>query len=530
MPVTADRRPDRYLIIAGALALAVLLPVSVLLSAWRGDESETWRHLVDTVLWRLLGHTAWLVIGVGIGVLLLGVSLAWLVATQDFPGRRVLDWALLLPLAMPSYVLAFVVVQGLDYAGPVQTVLRQWWPGFSGFSARHPLWVIATLSLVFYPYVYMLARLAFLTQGRAVMEQARLLGRGPWAAFFQVALPMARPAIAAGLALALMETLADFGAVSVFNFDTFTTAIYKSWYGLFNLAAAAQLASLLLLFVLLALWLERRGRGRARYGDRGGRPMVAVRSRWAWLMTCYAGLVVVLAFVLPAGRLLYWTLDDVARGLDARFMSLALRTLTLGISAGVLVVGLASVLAWLQRLRPHRLMRALVRTATMGYALPGSVLAVGIVIGFAAIDRQLGQWFGWRQLLVGSLGALFLAYVIRFMAVAFGPVESALERVRPALLEAARTLGAQPLEAARRVLLPMVAPGLITALLLVGIDIMKEMPATLLLRPFGWDTLAVRIYELTAEGEWQRAALPSLALVAVGLLPVYLLVRRLRHF
>ena len=318
MPVTADRRPDRYLIIAGALALAVLLPVSVLLSAWRGDESETWRHLVDTVLWRLLGHTAWLVIGVGIGVLLLGVSLAWLVATQDFPGRRVLDWALLLPLAMPSYVLAFVVVQGLDYAGPVQTVLRQWWPGFSGFSARHPFWVIATLSLVFYPYVYMLARLAFLTQGRAVMEQARLLGRGPWAAFFQVALPMARPAIAAGLALALMETLADFGAVSVFNFDTFTTAIYKSWYGLFNLAAAAQLASLLLLFVLLALWLERRGRGRARYGDRGGRPMVAVRSRWAWLMTCYAGLVVVLAFVLPAGRLLYWTLAHADAGHQRR--------------------------------------------------------------------------------------------------------------------------------------------------------------------------------------------------------------------
>ena len=214
-----------------ALALLVVVPILVLLAAWRQQEWATWQHLMDTVLLRLIGNTVFLMIGVAIGVSLLGITLAWCVATLDFPGRRWLQWALLLPMAMPAYVLAFVLVDLLDYAGPIQTQMRSWWSAFPGFSARHPLWVVVTLSLVLYPYVYMLARLAFQAQGRAVLEQARILGDGPLRAFFKVALPMARPGIAAGLALALMETLADFGAVSVFNFDTFTTAIYKSWYG-----------------------------------------------------------------------------------------------------------------------------------------------------------------------------------------------------------------------------------------------------------------------------------------------------------
>ena len=508
-----------------ALTLLVIVPMLVLLAAWHQQEWATWQHLVDTILWRLVGNTLLLMIGVGIGVLLLGVSLAWCVATLEFPGRRTLEWALLLPLAMPAYVLAFVVVDTIGFAGPLQTQLRDWIPGFSGVDTRHPLWVIATLSLVFFPYVYMLARLAFMAQGRAVLEQARILGCSPTRAFYTVALPMARPGIVAGLALALMETLADFGAVSVFNFDTFTTAIYKSWYGLFNLTAAAQLASLLLVFVFFALWLEQRHRGKSRFSELGGQRLIRARPRHGWLISVFGFTVLGLAFVLPVGRLLYWAIDLGSVQADPRFWSLTWRTLSLGAMAAGMTLVLATWLSWVQRHQPSSSLRGAVRLATLGYALPGSVLAVGIMLSFTHIEAFAANW-GWQLPLVGSLAALLLAYLVRFLAVAFGPIDHALQQVRPRLVDAARTLGLSPSQTLWRLYIPMMLPGLTAAILLVGIDVMKEMPATLLLRPFGWDTLAVRIYEFTAEGEWQRAALPSLALVGLGLIPVYLLMRR----
>ena len=525
------RRPDVPVLAVLALAAMVLMPILVLALSWLGDESAVWRHLADTVLADLVFNTILLVVGVAVGVLVLGISLAWMVSALDFPGRRFFDWALFLPLAVPAYVIAFVSLDLLDYAGPVQRTLRDLIPAFAGGSVRRPWLVIVTLSLVFYPYVYMLARTAFMAQGRALMEQARILGLGPYAAFWRVALPMARPAIAAGLALALMETLADFGAVAVFNYDTFTTAIYKSWYGLFNRNAAAQLASLLLVFVLLVLALERFGRGRARF-EQGGRQVHRVRPRGIapWLLTLFAGTVFFLAFALPVGRLIYWVADSAWRDLDARYVGLIWRTLLLGLGAASVTVMLALLLGYVRRTRRHRLLHIAIRGATSGYALPGSVLAVGIVLSFAAIDRLLTQYFGTGQVLMGGLLALQMAYVVRFLAVAFGPVETAFERVRPKLIDAARTLGASPAETVRRVYLPLLTPGVLTALLLVLIDVMKEMPATLLLRPFGWDTLSVRIYEMTAEGEWARAALPSLSLVLAGLLPVYLLMRRTRVY
>lgn len=524
------RRPDLPVLAVLAVAAAVLMPILVLALSWLGDESAVWQHLAQTVLADLVFNTVLLVLGVSVGVLVLGISLAWMVSALEFPGRRFFDWALFLPLAVPAYVLAFVALDTFDYAGPVQRFLRDMLPAFSGGSARRPWLVILTLSLVFYPYVYMLARTAFMAQGRTLMEQARILGLGPYAAFWRVALPMARPAIAAGLALALMETLADFGAVAVFNYDTFTTAIYKSWYGLFNLNAAAQLASLLLVFVLLTLALERLGRGRARFEQQGARQVHRVRPRGVtpWLLTLFAGSVFLLAFALPVGRLVYWVVDSAWRDLDARYWGLIWRTLVLGGGAALVTVALALLLGYVRRTRKHRLLHVAVRGATVGYAMPGSVLAVGIVLSFAAIDRFLTQTFGVGQVLMGGLLALQMAYVVRFLAVAFGPVETAFERVRPRLIDAARTLGASPAETVRRVYLPLLTPGVLTALLLVLIDVMKEMPATLLLRPFGWDTLSVRIYEMTAEGEWARAALPSLSLVLAGLLPVYLLMRRTR--
>ncbi len=524
------KRPDGLTLITLVLAAMVLMPVLVLALAWLGDETETWRHLADTVLADLLANTLFLVVGVGLGVFFLGVSLAWLVATTEFPGRRFFDWALLLPLAVPAYVLAFLVLDLLDYAGPVQGFLREHLPGFTGGSARQTWLVVATFSLVFYPYVYMLARAAFMVQGRTLMEQARILGLGPGSAFLRVALPMARPAIAAGVALALMETLADFGAVAVFNFDTFTTAIYNSWYGLFNLNVAAQLASLLLLFVLLTLVLEQAGRGRARYDQHGGQQMNRSRPGGVrrWLITAYAGGVFAIAFLIPVGRLLFHVVDTAWQDLDERYLGLVVRTLSLAGGAAFATVALAILLGYVRRTRRHWLVHGAIRGATVGYAMPGSVLAVGIMLSFAAMDRWLNLALGIGPVLVGGLVALVMAYVVRFLAVAFAPVDAAFEQVRPRLIEAARTLGATPRDAVRRVYVPLLTPGIVAAFLLVLIDVMKEMPATLLLRPFGWDTLAVRIFEMTVEGEWARAALPSLTLVLVGLLPVYLLMRRIR--
>ena len=540
LPAPADKGPwlsrRGWYLATLLLAAIVALPMLVVFSGWLQPENNVWRHLADTLLGELLGNTLILVVGVGGGVLLLGVGLAWLTTMCDFPGRRLFDWALMLPFAVPAYVLAFVALGLFDFSGPVQSALREYTGGSGWFPPiRSTGGVIVVMVLVLYPYVYMLTRAAFLTQGRGTLEAARLLGLGPWGAFFRVALPMARPAIVAGLSLALMETLADFGTVAVFNYDTFTTAIYKAWFGFFNLQAAAQLASLLLLFVALALFGERRLRGRSRYAEssRSARPGRLRLAGWrAWAATLFAGLVFCLAFVLPLVQLLIWSWQVAGSDLDRRYVDLLGHTLSLGLAAATLTVGSALLLAFARRQHPDRIIGGAAAVATLGYALPGSVLAVGIMLTFTGFDNFVN--FLWTlaggsapgQILGGTVTALLMAYLVRFLAAAHGPIESGLGRIRPSMGEAARSLGAGTGETLRRVYLPLLRPGLLTAGLLVLVDVMKEMPATLLLRPFGWDTLAVRIYEMTSEGEWERAALPAVTLVLAGLLPVMLLVRR----
>ncbi len=519
------------------MAALVMLPITVILLSWGTAETAIWQHLIETQLGRLLRNTLLLVFGVGVCVTLLGVSLAWLTAMCDFPGRRWLDWALMLPLAVPSYVLAFVALGLLSYSGPVQTLWRDtfgvgvWFP-----NVRGPGGVIFVLSMVLYPYVYMLARGALLSQGRGLMDAAQLLGRNHIKSFLLVALPMARPAIAAGVSLALMETLADFGAVSIFNYDTFTTAIYKSWFGFFSLTAAAQLASLLLLFVGLALIAEQRARGNGRFHQQAKRKRVGFKLRgWRGLLaSAYCFSVVLLAFAVPVGQLLFWAFETAATDIGPRFWGLVEHTFLLGVMAACALLTMALLVAYGQRLKGHHHGGYLERLAGMGYALPGSVLAVGIMTAFAYFDRALINPFQVflgltpSQVLVGSVGALLAAYVIRFFSVAYGPVHSSLERIRPSYQEAAQMLGASKFEVLKRVYLPLLTPGLLSALLLVLVDTMKEMPATLLLRPFGWDTLAVRIYEMTSEGEWQRAALPALVLVLISIPPVIIMIRRSR--
>ena len=536
MPLPSVVSKPQWRVVAYAGAVLVLLPLLVLALSWNSLDSTIWNHLLETQMARLLGNTLVLAVGVIVGVVLLGVSLAWLTSLCNFPGRRWLDWALMLPFAVPAYVLAFVMIGILDFAGPLQTTLRGWLGNdFRMVSIRSTGGVIFVLVLVFYPYVYMLARGAFLAQGRGLMEAARILGHSPWQAFWRVALPMARPAIGAGAALAVMETLADFGAVSVFNYDTFTTAIYKTWYGFYSLQTATQLASLLLLFVLLALYAERRAQGSKRFPGsdkpRQG-PLFQLRGVRGWLATGYCLLILALAFVIPLVQLFYWLFTS-GSDFDERYWSLIRNTLTLGGIAAVTTVVVAMLLVLARRLQPIRRVRSAVALANLGYALPGSVLAVGIMFAFSVADNQLvvplQAWLGVDSpapLLLGSLFALLLAYLIRFMAVASGPLDTALARIRPALPEAAHSLGHTGASVFWRVYLPLLMPGLLSAGLLVFVDVLKEMPATLLMRPFGWDTLAVRIHSLTAEGNWPEAALPAITLVATGLLPVIVLIRR----
>lgn len=516
------------------LAAAVGLPIVAIVLQWGTlglGEQGIWQHLLDTKLDRLAGNTLILLAGVSLGVSLLGISLAWLVSMCEFPGRRFFDWALILPLAVPGYVMAFVFLGLFTYAGPVQTALRGWFGSSAWFpDIRSAGGVVLVFSLVLYPYVYMLARAAFMSQGRHMMDAGRVLGLGPVAAFFRVALPVARPAIAGGLALALMETLADFGAVSVFNFDTFTTAIYTAWYGLFNLQVAAQLASLLLLFVAVTLMLEQYSRRQARYhGSRQANARrYVLRGGPRMLATVLCTVVLALAFVLPAVQLLLWVMETGLVELDGRYLEFLGHTLLLAALAAACAVLCALLLGFSKRVArgpAPAWLRGSLRLATLGYALPGSVLAVGIMLVFTWLDRSLLALSGVRLLLVGSVFALVLAYVTRFLAVAFAPVEAGLESIRPSLLEAARSLGASPGRLLRQIHIPMLRPGLVTALILVFVDVMKEMPATLIMRPFGWDTLAVRIYSMTAEGQWERAALPALTLLLAGLIPVLLLVR-----
>lgn len=528
-------RTNRWYPITFAVAALVLLPISVLLLSWAEIDREIWSHLWETQMTRLLGNTLVLVAGVGVGVTVLGVSLAWLTSLCEFPGRHWLDWALMLPFAVPAYVLAFVFVGLLDFSGPVQTLLRDWFgSGLRLPRVRSTGGVITVLVLVFYPYVYLLARTAFLAQGRGLMEAARVLGLSPLAAFWRVALPMARPAIGAGLALAIMETLADFGTVAVFNFDTFTTAVYKTWYGFYSLSSATQLASLLLLFVMLVLLGERYSRGRS--GVPSERPRGAALYRlhgWrAFAASAWCLLVFACAFVIPVLQLLVWVWQKGRFDLDERYAGLILHSLYLGGFAAMLTVAAALLLAFARRLSPTPAVRSAVGIANLGYALPGSVLAVAIMLAFSWLDNHtvipLSSALGGagKPLLLGSLGALLVAYLIRFMAVAYNPLEGALARIRPSLPEASRSLGVGGAGLFLRVYLPLLLPGALSAALLVFVDVLKEMPATLLMRPFGWDTLAVRVFEMTSEGEWARAALPALTLVLVGLFPVIGLIRR----
>ncbi len=522
------------------VAALVLIPVGVVAASFFAPSSDVWRHLVETTLAGLLINSFWLALGVAAGAAALGVSLAWFTAVCEFPGRRFFSWALLLPLAIPAYVTAFVGLGLFDFTGPVQTALRAWLgPGFWFPNVHGRLGVIIVMVLAFYPYVYLLARNAFLTQGMRSLEAAQSLGLNRTQGFFKVALPMARPWIAGGVMLVLMETLADFGTVAVFNYDTFTTAIYKAWFGMFSLSAASQLASLLIVIVLALLVIEQQLRSRRRYAEtrQGPRVMrIALTGRRAWAVAGFAASALFFAFLLPVTQLLVWATRFFARDFDWRYLEFLWHSLLLSALAALLTCLVALLMVYSARRHRDPATRAAVRVATIGYALPGAVLAVGVFVPIAWLDQQLGamalQLFQVETglLLQGTIVTMLIAYMTRFLAVGHQPIDSALQRITGSIDEAAMGLGLNGWAMLQRVHLPMLKGGILTAATLVFVDVMKEMPITLMTRPFGWDTLAVRIFEMTSEGEWERAALPAVALVLAGLVPIILLTRQTENW
>jgi iron(III) transport system permease protein len=529
-----------------ALALTLALPVLVVLGFLFAPAGEVWEHLAATVLQDYVVNSLWLMLGVAVGTLIGGVGTAWLTSMCRFPGRGLFEWALLLPMAMPAYIIAYTYTGLLDFAGPVQTLLRAWsgW-GYGDYwfpEIRSLPGAVVMLSLVLYPYVYLLARAAFLGQSLCVLDVSRTLGNGPWRTFFTVALPLARPAIVAGLSLALMETLADYGTVQYFGIATFTTGIFRTWYGLGNTVAAAQLAALLLGFVFLLILLERLSRRQARYHQTSQRHQAIRRyplRGWRALMAFVFCLIpLALGFLLPAGQLAAWALEVASSSLDAAFWRLVGHSLGLAAAAALLALLLALILGYGQRLRPTPGVTLAVRVAGLGYAVPGTVIAVGVIIPFGWLDNQIDAWmratFGFSTglLLSGTLAALLFTYLVRFLAVSLQTVESGLGKIRPSMDESALSLGLRPGTVLWRVHLPILRGSLFTALLLVFVDVLKELPATLILRPFNFNTLAVRVYELAADERLADAAPAALAIVFAGLAPVILLSRsitRSRH-
>ncbi len=531
-------RQSSWLLVVVAIALLIAAPVLVVLRGIFVDAGDVWQNLVETVLSTYIRNSLWLCLGVGLGTLVIGTTTAWLVTMCRFPGGHFFEWALLLPLAAPAYLLAYVYTDLLAFYGPVQGWLRQqfgwqntndyWFPNLRSLPGA-----ILMLTLVLYPYVYLLARSAFLSQSICTLEASRSLGCSPWQSFWRVALPLARPAIAAGVSLALMETLNDFGTVQFFSVDTFTTGIYRTWFSLGNLPAATQLAAVLLGFVLVLLLLERGSRGRARYyqgfsrlqslpkfGLSGGRAIAAI-------VACL--LPITLGFIVPAGVLLQLALADVAMSFDQRFWNFAQNSLVLaGVTAAIAVL-IALILAYGLRLHPQQGMRLATQVAAMGYAVPGSVIAVGILVPLGALDNAVDTWmqatFGISTglLLSGTVIALIFAYLVRFLAVSLSAVEASLANIKPSLDDAARSLGHSTVSTLWRVHTPLLGSGLLTAATLVFVDVMKELPATLIVRPFDFDTLAVRVYNLASDERLAEAAGPALALVLVGVLPVFLL-------
>ena len=527
-----------------SLALLFALPFfSLLVTAGSGGEN-VWRHLLSTVMPGYLKNTFWLMVGVGSGTLFLGVSTSWLISMTEFPGRRMMEWALLLPLAFPGYIIAMVYVELLEYSGPVQAQLRLWF----GWQNSQNYWfpriasvggAITMLSLVLYPYVYILARTTFLQQSATLLEASRMLGKSTRKSFLLIALPLARPAIAVGVSLAMMETLADFGTMQLFAVQTFTTGIYHTWFGAYNAPGAAQLSLSLLIFISFFIFLERYSRKQQRFHTQSSIQTTQTRYRLsgirAVLALSFCLFPVVFGFALPAGLLIQWAAESWRGVILDRFFSDAGNSLILAGITALLGVFFGLLMAFGSRLSKRCRVHSAARLVSLGYAFPGPVVALGVLLPFAWFDRTMNAWmestFGVSSgyFLSGTLFILVFAYLVRFLALAYGTAETGFGRITSEIEDASRSLGKNSWQTLKRVHLPLIRGSMLAAGLLVFVDVMKELPATLMLQPFNFSTLATRAYGYATEELLKESSLWCLTIVIVGLFPVVYLNRHLRE-
>jgi iron(III) transport system permease protein len=546
-PIALAARPRRELAVWRALcwliAAAAALPVLGVAANLFAGSGAALGHLAATILPEIIVNTLVMMALVALGTGLIGIACAWVVTMCRFPASHVFEWALLLPLAMPAYIIGYAYTDFLDFAGPLQSALRTsfgWRRGDYWFPNIHSLGgASAMLALVLYPYVYLMARAAFLEQSVCVLEASRVLGAGPWRRFARVAVPLARPAIAAGIALALMEALADFGTVQYFGVQTFTTAIYRTWFGMGDRVAAAQLSTALLVVMFTLLALERVSRGQARvyhtsrrYRRLAPTPLAGIHAIAAFIV---CALPVLLGFVLPMAILFRLHLDAGESLLARQFLRLAGNSLALAVLAAIATMAAALVLGYGLRRARDAWTRVAIQIATMGYAIPGTVIAVGTMIWLARFDNALDAWLratigvSSGLLVSGSILALIVAYLVRFMSAAVAAVDSGLGRITPSMDDAARTLGAGPARLMRQVHAPIMKGSVLTGAVIVFVDVLKELPATLLVRPFNFDTLAIRVYAFASDERLAQASTAALAIVVVGLVPVAILSWMIRN-
>lgn len=523
----------------GILLLCVLLsvPVLTIFSSVTGSSDGVWEHLYETVLGDYVSHSLTLMVGVGALVLLLGIGPAWLVTMTRFPGSRVLEWALVLPLAMPAYIIAYTYSGIMDVGGPLQAWIREtfsvrfgdyWFPDIRTLGGA-----VAMLSLVLYPYVYLLSRAAFIEQSVCVLEVSRTLGASPFRAFWRVALPLARPAIIAGLSLVLMETLADYGTVQYFGVTAFTTGIFRTWFGLGSSTAAAQLSAVLLVFILVLILAEQWSRKRARYHHTSNKytrlPRIELRGWKRAAAMAYCIFPVLFGFIVPVIQLSMWAVDTWALIDKEGFLSLVTNSLKLAAITAVIALALGLGITYCKRLQPTLTLRAIVRVLGLGYAIPGTVIAIGVMIPFAWFDNTLDAWMrehfdiSTGLLFSGTLVAVVFAYLVRFLPVSLNTLDAGLGKIKPTMDDAGRSMGLKPLQILRRVHMPIMRGSLLTASLLVFVDVLKELPATLILRPFNFNTLAIRTYELANQERLAEASSSALMIVVAGIIPVIIL-------
>ena len=525
-------------LLLGSLAIAVLVGMPIagvlsnLLTGGDGAELSTFAHLWATVLPEYIGNSLLLALIVTVLTAELGVGCAWLVAVFHFPGKKFFEWALILPLAMPAYVVAYAYTDFLQFTGPVQSGLRAlfgwqgptyWFPQIRSVGGAGLLF-----AFVLYPYVYLLARNAFIERSPRMWDAARTLGASPWQAFLQVSLPLARPAAVAGIALALMETLADYGAVAYFGVPTLTTGIYKSWYIFSDRNAAAQIAGVLLLAVMALMLMEQKSRGRARYYAVGARSaaqrLTTLQGRQGWAATAFCALPVVLGFFAPLAILLHLLWQEEVISFSARYIGWLKNTVVLGGITALLAVAICVLLAYAARVSNSKVQALCNRIVSMGYAIPGAVIAVGILIPLSYLDNWNAQ-HGVTLILGGSVIALVYAYLVRFLAVSFQTVQAGLLKITPAMDASARSLGDGLGSMLMRIHVPLLWRSVLTAGLLVFVDVVKELPATLTIRPFNFDTLAVITHQLASDERLGEAALPALTIVMIAIVPVIILAR-----